>query len=419
MRRLLLLIMFTEVCLCPRTLYAQMTLEEYCEAVVAYSHQFRDAELATAGAHADMLRLRKDYLPTLDFNREFTLDFRDPAEGRPWSWLTRLDLSQPIYLGGAVRAAAKQSALQHAAAEYDEEAVAQYVIYLAEVAYWTLSRNESYYRAISDYKSIVESLRNVVAERYAAGYISKGDLLQVESRLSDAEYQLSEAWQRRAVALHNFNILAGRAVDEDVTLANSIFDAMPMAVREDVATILMRHPDYARSEAEAEISHWGVRASVAKYLPQIDVGLYGTLQPSMPHVKGGSLRLDGGLYFSFRTPIFHFGARKQTLSAARSNYMRKALAVEDVVDRITREESDGWTNLQSTCDRVASTQRSLSLARENLDINTYSYHEGMATILDVLQAQISWLQIYQNSIAAQYDYSVARAAYRYIVSAEW
>jgi outer membrane protein TolC len=70
----------------------------------------------------------------------------------------------------------------------------------------------------------------------------------------------------------------------------------------------------------------------------------------------------------------------------------------------------------STYQRVEAAQRSLDVARENLDISTYSYSEGLATILDVLQAQISWLQIYQNSIAAQYDYAVAIAAYKYIVA---
>ncbi|MBO7199150.1 MAG: TolC family protein, partial [Alistipes sp.] len=53
---------------------------------------------------------------------------------------------------------------------------------------------------------------------------------------------------------------------------------------------------------------------------------------------------------------------------------------------------------------------------ENLVISTYSYREGLSTVLDVLQAQISWLQAYSNAIAAQYDYAVAIAAYEYVVS---
>ena len=65
--------------------------------------------------------------------------------------------------------------------------------------------------------------------------------------------------------------------------------------------------------------------------------------------------------------------------------------------------------------RVRAVQRSLDIALENLEMSTYSYSEGMATILDVLQAQISWLQIYSNAISAQYDYAVAVAAYSYVV----
>jgi outer membrane protein TolC len=37
-------------------------------------------------------------------------------------------------------------------------------------------------------------------------------------------------------------------------------------------------------------------------------------------------------------------------------------------------------------------------------------------MLDVMQAQLSWLQIYSSAIAAQYDYAVAISAYRYIVA---
>ena len=114
------------------------------------------------------------------------------------------------------------------------------------------------------------------------------------------------------------------------------------------------------------------------------------------------------------TPIYHFGERREAMRSARSSQRRSELAVEEVRDRITLGESDAWTNLVSTRERVDAVRRNLSLAAENLDISTYSYHEGLATILDVLQAQLSWLQIYQNAIAALSDYALALSAYRYI-----
>lgn len=395
-------------------LHAQITLDEYSREVLAYSHELRDRELATEGARSTELAAHKGYLPLFSLMREMNLDFRQPEVGRRWNWYMRLDVTQPIFRGGAVRAEAKQASFAYDMAEMEEESVQLFVLYTAEVAYWTLSRRESDLKAMTDYTNIVSSLRNVVRERYNEGYISKSDLLQVESRLMDAEYQLSQAVQRRDVALHDFNILRGAEPTSEVLLAESILDSRVMPVRASLEEVLSLHPDYARSHLGTEHAWWGIRATRARYLPQIEVGTFGLMQPPQPHVKGGGTRLDGGILVSFSTPIFHFGERKHAVSAARSDYLRSVVAKDDVRDRVTLDESNGWTNLTLSYRRMLTADESLAIARENLEISTYSYTEGLTTILDVLQAQLSWLQIYTNAITAQYDYAVAVAAYEYI-----
>lgn len=395
-------------------LHAQITLDEYSSEVLAYSHELRDRELATEGARSTELAAHKGYLPLFSLMREMNLDFRQPEVGRRWNWYMRLDVTQPIFRGGAVRAEAKQASFAYDMAEMEEESVQLFVLYTAEVTYWTLSRRESDLKAMTDYTNIVSSLRNVVRERYNEGYISKSDLLQVESRLMDAEYQLSQAVQRRDVALHDFNILRGAEPTSEVLLAESILDSRVMPVRASLEDVLSLHPDYARSHLGTEHAWWGIRATRARYLPQIEVGTFGLMQPPQPHVKGGGTRLDGGILVSFSTPIFHFGERRHAVSAARSDYLRSVVAKDDVRDRVTLDESNGWTNLTLSYRRMLTADESLAIARENLEISTYSYTEGLTTILDVLQAQLSWLQIYTNAITAQYDYAVAVAAYEYI-----
>ena len=398
----------------PCVLHAQVSLDDYCASVLAYSHELQDAEFAKQGAREREIVARKGYLPILSLARELNIEARKPAEGRRWNWLTQLDVSQPIFRGGEVRAAAKRAELAFDISEYETEATELLVRYTAEVAYWSLSRAEGYYEAIAQYVAIVESLRDVVAERYDAGYISKSDLLQVASRLSDARYQLSEAEQKRDIALHNFNLLRGVEPTSKVVLAESIFNSVALPVRVSVDSVILRHPDYNSSELSAMRAFWAVRAERARYLPKIEVGAYALLQPNMPHVCGGGTRLDGGFMLSFSSPIYHFGERRHAVAAARSDYLREVNATLAVVDRITLEESDTWTNLCATRDRVATAQRNLSIAEENLSISTYSYREGLASILDVLQAQLSWLQIYTNTLSAQYDYAVAISAYDYV-----
>lgn len=66
--------------------------------------------------------------------------------------------------------------------------------------------------------------------------------------------------------------------------------------------------------------------------------------------------------------------------------------------------------------QIEATAESLRIAGENLEISTYSYNEGLVTVLDVLQAQLNWIQLYTNSITARYDYALAVAAYERITA---
>lgn len=410
--RLILTLLFVAI---SYTTQAQITLQQYRSSVIDYSHTLRRAEATTEGAEADMQLARKEMLPSLGVSSEANYDLRVGDKARAVSWSMRADVVQPIFYGGVIHATKERAEMLWNEALSREQSAMLDVIYDADVAYWTLSRAEIYYRAIEDYRSIVASLRDVAAHRFEEGYTSKSDLLQVESRLSDAEYQLSRAKQQWMQALHNFNVMRGGDPTDVISLAESILDTMYLPEREDVAEVVLSHPDYVAAIASREASRWAVKVARAAYLPNVGAGIYGLWYPKTPNVRGAGTRLDGGVTLTMTTPIYHFGERRQAMRSARSNLRRAELLAEDIADEIVLNESNGWTNLVSTLERVEAVRHNLNLATENLEISTYAYGEGLGTILDVLQAQLSWLQIYNNAIAAQYDYALAIAAYQYII----
>ena len=410
--RLILTLLFVAI---SYTTQAQITLQQYRSSVIDYSHTLRRAEATTEGAEADMQLARKEMLPSLGVSSEANYDLRVGDKARAVSWSMRADVVQPIFYGGVIHATKERAEMLWNEALSLEQSAMLDVIYDADVAYWTLSRAEIYYRAIEDYRSIVASLRDVAAHRFEEGYTSKSDLLQVESRLSDAEYQLSRAKQQWMQALHNFNVMRGGDPTDVISLAESILDTMYLPEREDVAEVVLSHPDYIAAIASREASRWAVKVARAAYLPNVGAGIYGLWYPKTPNVRGAGTRLDGGVTLTMTTPIYHFGERRQAMRSARSNLRRTELLAEDIADEIVLNECNGWTNLVSTLERVEAVRHNLNLATENLEISTYAYGEGLGTILDVLQAQLSWLQIYNNAIAAQYDYALAIAAYQYII----
>ncbi len=399
------------------TLRAQTTLDDYRQEVILYSHEMQIANLAIEATEADMLRTRKGYLPSLSVGAETSLDFRDDDISRPWSWTAEASLSQTIYGGGGVRARVKRQEALHSKSEIDEQMVLMDVIYSADRAYWQLSRAESYLATIREYVSVVDSLRQVVKRRYDEGYSAKGDLLQIESRISDAHYQLSSAEQSYRIALHTYNSLRGATIDNGVVLSESIFNIADMPIRESVTEVVQHHPRYLSMQLSVEESLWSIKSSIAEFLPSLRVSVYGITQPNTPHIKGSGSSINGGAVLSFSTPIYHFGERREAERSAKAHHLQQIALMEQILDDIALIEGDAWVNIHNARHRVDVTRESLCIAKENLDMSIYSYGEGMATILDVLQAQLSWLQISQNAIAAYYDYAMAISSYEYVTAA--
>ena len=396
-------------------LRAQSTLREYSDKVVEYSIALERSELSSEARGEELQRARTEHLPEITFDRSATFDFGRNIVGRRWSWASSLALRQVIYGGGGITAQRREAELALGISLASEELTLRSVRLEAERRFWALSHAAEYKESMRQYVEIIGSLRSIIERRYTEGYSSKGDLLQIESRLLDAEYQLSQAEEAYATTLHSYNSLCGNKVDAPATLLESILGLQPLPQRCSLEELLATHPEHLIAELEAAKARWAVRKTSAEYMPQIELRISGDMSPTLPHTTSSGLELQGGAILDFHTPIFHFGERRRAVRAAQSEQISYELKIEDVADQLTLREEDAWTNIERRRERLESITRSLEIARENLDISTYAYNEGQTTIVNVMQAQISWLQIYRNMLAAHYDYSLAVAEYRWLV----
>ena len=411
MRRLTILL---SAIIITNTLTAQTTLKEYTESVLEYSIELQSSELGIESAEWELRRIRREYLPEVGLDRSANVNFRHRDKGRPWSWMTRLEARQIIYDGGSVTAERHKQELEINRVQQTHALLLRATRLIAEQSYWRLSHDVEYCKSMRYYRGIVDTLRRVIERRFVEGYSAKGDLLQIESRLSDVEYQLSSAEEAYEIALHEFNSLCNNNIEQPIVLAETILTVEPLPHRADVERVVENHPEHRIAVIEAEQGRWQVRAVNSRYMPQIDIRAYGTLEPNYPHTAKGGLNFGSGAVLSFSSTIFHFGQRHDAVQSARAAQLSLEVEIEAVKDAIRLDEEVAWTALVRSYERLGALARSLNIASENLAISTYAYNEGESSILDVMQAQISWLQTYENYLAAHYDYRVARAKYRYV-----
>ena len=243
------------------------------------------------------------------------------------------------------------------------------------------------------------------------------DVLMIDARLGEAEYGLVAASLNYQKALHNFNILMGDSLSTASLPADSIMTAVALPTRIGHAEILDRRSDYTAAMLRTEQAAWDIRSARAKYLPQINLGATGTWQTRSPNSKWATT-LDGMAYISLDIPVFHWGARNRTVAIARQAKEIRQFEAQQLRDRIFLEEADAWSAVQNSFQQTVTSYRSLETARENLQLSTYSYNEGQLSILDVLSAQLSWLQLYENASAAALGLHLSVADYNRITSSE-
>lgn len=375
-----------------------------------YSWELKVAASKSDAASQTMGQARTGYLPRLSLDGSFTATVHHYDGVERWNFSVLPQLVQTVYGGGAVRAAYKQAELGYDIALCDEEFTQLDVRYAAEYTYWNLSAMELYAASMRQYVNIIRSLKEVVDRRFAEGYIAKGDVLMIDARLSEAQYGLVSAEQNYTVALHNFNILRGTDPDLAVELAQGIRDSLPQPVRVLPDEVLGRRPDYMAARLRSEQADAGIRAG-ARAVQSAGERRHRRLVAAVFPQPDGATTVDGSAFVKLTLPIFHWGERRRATGAARAVQRQSEWNTALLHDNIVRDEMNGWTALVNSRAQVDATEQSLRIAGENLDISTYSYGEGLSTILDVLQAQLSWIQLYTNAIKAHYNYAVAVSDY--------
>lgn len=391
------------------------SLQAYRDSVYLNSMDISNATVEVERATAQVHIAKTDFLPSLTASGSFTTDFRRSGDADLWGFTLQPRIEQILYAGGGVRASFRQAELQSGVAAENQRMTQLDVRNAAERAYYSLSAMQLYRAATREYVAIIRSLYRVVEERFSEGYVAKGDLLQVETRLSEAEFALLEMENDYEVALHRFNALRGDMGGGDVALSNSILDSVAMPARVTVEQMLQQRPDMRAAALTTLAAEYGVKATRAQYNPRLTAGVSGSWQTYSPNASAKTY-VDGALVVGLSVPLFHWGERRSAVAVARSDVRRAENGMEQLRRDAAEQEADGWSAMTSSYSQIQSSLHNLAIAAENLSISTYSYQEGQATVLDVLQAQISWLQLYTNAITARFNYAVAVSDYHRITA---
>lgn len=402
----------------------ELSATAYRLRVLDYSRQLRSSS-AEADAMREAVRTaRTAFFPAVDMAGNYQYRFNShnmqmdgsalPIDNN--NYTVEAGISQPVYAGGQIYNSYKATQIQSEIARESELLTTDNVIRSADVCYWSAAANKRLYEVMCEYYTIVKRLADVLAIRYADGQISKTDLLQVQSRLKEAELSRSTAHKDFRIALQSLNTLMGADPMSDVALTDSIstYCQLPLKAGDDVATD--NRPDFRIALLDIDYQERQVKLAAARYNPTVAIGFKETWGTPTINTKGADRLWNSVIYASVQIPLFRWGARFRERNTQKAILRSKEYAADATRDRISQEVAAAWTNLTEYGRQIGIAESSCLIAAENLDLNTFSYTEGKLPIVDVLSAQLSWIQAYSGLIQVWLQQKVSLADYNKAVS---
>lgn len=395
-----------------------MSYEYYRQRVLEYNQEIKKSREMTASYEAAVKKIKTGFYPTLDATANASYNFINKSFDlggsatpmKNYNYQIGAGITQNVYSGSAVRNNWLAAKIQTEMAKLGEQLTIDNIVYMADVTYWTAVAQHEGYLSMIDYDSIVNSLYNVVKLRFEDGYVSKTDLLMVETRKIEGEFMLNNIKKSYLTSVQNLNILMGIEVNNKVIFTDSIATNIPIPRIMPLDSVLQTRPDYVISDKQIELQERYTKASLSKFLPQIAIGVDGNWGTPSFNIDGVG-QFNAIAYGQVRIPIFNWLERQHT---KRQNEAITRSFIQDkelLKDNINQELNNSITELLESYEMVKIAKMSFDISTQNLDLNTLSYNEGKLPIIDVLSSQLSWLSSYKNLIDANYNYKVSYAAY--------
>lgn len=369
---------------------------------------------------------RADGLPQIvvvaDFDRNFLLPSsildtdagpQRVTFGTKNNFNSNVTLSQTLFAGGRIAGATSQAKhFQNLTRETLRE-TQQSVYAEVETAFYDLLLARELVRV--SHLALERARRNLGQTQLLrqAGRASRFDLLRAEVQVLQLSPDSIRAHKDLQVADLTFKNTIGLEPEQEVDPIGTFRSepAIDVTVLNTlVETGIARRPDFLQFQHRIRTRRQNIRVQQAGYLPTLDVLARGRLQVQTNDLKSvtrDDLRRSwfAGARLSF--PLFDGLETASAVAQARIALRQTELLNQNLLRAIRVDIHRAWLTYKEAGDRQAAQERALELTGEGLRMAEAQYAEGLATQLEITDAQLSLLRAETEVARARRDRAVA------------
>ena len=314
-------------------------------------------------------------------------------------------LTQPIYLGGSIRALNQIAKHGESIARSLRDQAQQDVILSVDEAYWQVVSLVEKRNLAQSFVNLVDSLRQNVIAMKEEGVATKSDVLNVEVKYNEACIMLTKVDNGLSLSRMALAQVCGLPVGTPMTLsdeASEDLEADMTIPATDMQDVYARRSDLDVLRKSIDLMKSKENLSLSSMLPK--VAAFGAYSFSNPNVIDGFEKKFGGGFSvgaMLTVPLWHWGGNYNKYRAAKSQTAAQKLLLEDMEEKVSLQVSQAQYSYNEAFKTYDMTKANMKSAQENLQNAQYAFKEGVMTTDDVLAAQTAWLQARSEVIDAQ------------------
>ncbi|TGX56080.1 hypothetical protein E5A73_02960 [Sphingomonas gei] len=323
-----------------------------------------------------------------------------------------LDLSVPVFSGGAVRNSVRAAETRVDAGQANLRGAESDIFTQTVTTYVDVLRDEAIVRLNQQNVHVLEVNLQATRDRFEVGDLTRTDVAQSEARLALAQSQLRTAEARLIGSRENYIRVIG--TPPGVLAAPPPLPNLPDDVQVAEQTALANNPFLEAAQLARDASRYDVNVARAGRLPQVSLGVGGDYYNYLGSV-GSQARAQGVNSNGFATtlgaqvtlPIFQGG---RPAAEVRQAQARQGAAIEQVTltERgVIAQARSSYASYQGALRVIESTRVAVEANRLSLEGVRAENSVGTRTILDILNAEQELLNSQVNYVTAERDAYVA------------
>lgn len=316
-------------------------------------------------------------------------------------------LTQPIYMGGKIRAMNEMTRYAEQLATASHNMAAAEVICNVDAAYWQVVSLKAKHRLATSYVNLLDTLNRNVDAMLAEGVATRADKLSVEVKLNEANVDLAKVENGLSLSRMALAQVCGLPLNEVFTLADEDRD---ISITQLPANSYNMEEVYSRrnelQSLQAAVKIYEAKAKVERSAMLPNLAVMGVYSITNPNLFNGFQKNFNGMFSIgavLKIPLWHWGGNYNKYRSAKSESVVRRLQFEDAREKVELQVSQASFKAQESIKTYTMTRTNLAKAEENLRQAQLGFNEGVMTADDVMTAQTAWLKANSENIDAQID----------------